>query len=281
MPRSVPSAAAILLILALPRAYGGLKALTWTQRGLTPASQWQGVVPGVCWCLGLCPHGLRGPLAQTGAHPTGQPSRHRHHGALLAPGRRYPVDNFLEHLVTGKRAPGGCKAQGTHAPCALAAHRATPHRRSRRIRAGREPRGAAQRPRIGQACHSAQRSRQGPGDHRADARDAPRHCFACRWRGGLCTPQAASLDELARRKTPLLGQPRETHAEGRGQRPGSALPPVPVADHAPTRRGDQAELRQLGFALAGTRGAGLNKLRACSRQEASQFLFCRGDIEAS
>src|SRR4029450_4070906 len=119
MPRSVQSAAAILPILSLHSAYGGLKPLTWTQRGMTPASQGQGVLPVVCWCLGICPHGIRGPLAKTGANPTGQPSRNRHNGALLAPGSRYPVEHFLEHLVTGKRAPGGFDEQVTHAPLSL------------------------------------------------------------------------------------------------------------------------------------------------------------------
>jgi hypothetical protein len=38
---------------------------------------------------------------------------------------------------------------------------------------------------------------------------------------------------------------------------------------------------QLGFDLAGNRGAVLNNLRACSRPETSEFLFFRGDIEAS
>ena len=40
MPRSVQSAAAILPILSLHSAHGGLKPLTWTQRGMTPAQTW-------------------------------------------------------------------------------------------------------------------------------------------------------------------------------------------------------------------------------------------------
>src|SRR5262245_66194903 len=119
MPRSVQSASAILPLLSRPSAYGGLTPLPLTQRGVTPASQRQGLLPVVCWCLGICPHGIRGPVAKTGANPTGQPSRNRHNGALLAPGSRYPVENFLEHLVPGKRAPGGFDEQVTHAPGAL------------------------------------------------------------------------------------------------------------------------------------------------------------------
>jgi hypothetical protein len=38
---------------------------------------------------------------------------------------------------------------------------------------------------------------------------------------------------------------------------------------------------QFGFDLAGNRGAVLNNLRACSRQETSEFLFFRGDRDAS
>jgi len=67
-------------------------------------------------------------LAKTGAYPTGQTPSNRHHSALLAPGRRDPVEHFLEHYVTGQSAPGGFDEQVTHATGALAAHRATPHR---------------------------------------------------------------------------------------------------------------------------------------------------------
>src|SRR4029453_4831075 len=42
------------------------------------------------WCLGIRPHGIRGPLAKTGANPPGKPSSNRYNGALLAPGRRDP-----------------------------------------------------------------------------------------------------------------------------------------------------------------------------------------------
>src|SRR5262245_52134069 len=111
------------------------------------------------YALGIGPHGIGGPLAKTGANPTGQPSRHCYNGALLAPGHRDPVQNFLEHLVTGQRTPGGFDEPVTHATGALAAAMATPHRRSRRRLAGGQPRVAEQRPLIGKAGHIAQLSR--------------------------------------------------------------------------------------------------------------------------
>ena len=268
-------------MLALPGAYGGLEPLPLRPRGVPWASKRQLVLPVMDVGLGICPHGIRGPLAKTGTHPTGEPASNRHDGALLTPGRRYPVKNFLEHLVTGKSAPGGFDEQVTHATGALATAMATPHSRPRRILARGQPRVAEERPLIGQAGHIAALSRQGPGDHRADARDAPIHVCEFRLRGGWCPQQAAYLDELARAKPPLLGQQRETHAEFWGQRPGSNLPQVPVADHAPTRRGDQAELMQLGFDLAGNRGTVIDNLRAGSWEEPGEFLAFRGDIDTS
>src|SRR2546423_15645225 len=137
MPRSVQSASAILPILSLQSVYGSLKPLTLT---VTPASTRQYLLPVVGWCLGICPHGIRGPLAKTGAHPTGQTSSNRHNSALLAQGRRDPVENFLEHRVTGQSAPGGFGKQVTHAAGAWAANVATPPRGSRRRPAGRRAR---------------------------------------------------------------------------------------------------------------------------------------------
>src|SRR6516162_11457978 len=213
MPRSVPSLSTLLLILALLRAYGRLEPLPLRQRGVPLASRRPHLVPMVYVGLGICPHGIRGPLAKTGTHPSGQPSSNRHDGALLTPGRRDPVKHFLEHLVTGQSAPGGFDEHVTHATGALAADRATPYRRSRRVLAGGQPRVAEQRPLMSTAGPIAQLSRQGPGDHRADARDAPINLFEFRLCDGLCTQQAAYLDELARGKTPRLGQQRETHVE--------------------------------------------------------------------
>src|SRR4030081_1749746 len=104
MPRSVQSASTILPILALPGADGGLEPLPLRQRGVPLASKRQHVLPVVYVGLGICPHGIRGPLANTGTNPTGEPSSNRHDGALLATGRRYAVKNFLEHRVTGQSA---------------------------------------------------------------------------------------------------------------------------------------------------------------------------------
>src|SRR5712691_7289635 len=193
MPRSVQSASAILPILSLQSVYGSLKPLTLT---VIPASKRQCLLPVVGWCLGIGPHGIRGPLAKTGAYPTSQTPSNCHNSALLAPGRRDPVENFLEHRVTGQSAPGSFDEQVTHATGALTASMATSHRGARRILAGRQPRITAQRPLIGKAGHITQLSRQGPGDHRADARDAPRHFFEFRLRGGLFLQQAAYLERI-------------------------------------------------------------------------------------
>src|SRR6266849_9315137 len=191
MPRSVQSASTIVPILVLPGAYGGLEPLPLRQRGVLLASKRQYVMPVVYVGLGICPHGIRGPLAKTGTNPTGETSSDRHNGALLAPSRGDPVENLFKHLVTGQRAPSGFDEQVPDTAGALPANMATPHRGSRRILAGRQPRVAEQRPLIGKAGHVAQLSRQGPGDHRADARDAPIHFFEFRLRGGLFLQQAA------------------------------------------------------------------------------------------
>src|SRR4029450_10557724 len=111
------------------------------------------LLPGVGWCLGLRPHSIRGPLAKTGANPTGKPSSNRHHGALLAPGRRAPVEHLFEHPVTRPRAPGGFDEHVPATTGALAANMAAPHRGPRRILARCQPRIAEQRPLIGKAWH--------------------------------------------------------------------------------------------------------------------------------
>src|SRR6478672_7279556 len=143
MPRSMPSMSPILPMLALPGAYGGLEPLPLRPRGVPWASKRQLVLPVMDVGLGICPHGIRGPLAKTGTNPTGETSSDRHNGALLAPSRGDPVENLLKHLVTGQRAPGGFDEQVPDTAGALPAHMATPHRGSRRIRAGRQPRVAA------------------------------------------------------------------------------------------------------------------------------------------
>jgi hypothetical protein len=101
MPRFVQSASTILPILALPGAYGGLEPLPVRQRGVPLASKRQHDLPVVYLSLGICPHGIRGPLAKTGANPTNETSSDRHNGALLAPSSGDPVENLFQHLVTG------------------------------------------------------------------------------------------------------------------------------------------------------------------------------------
>src|SRR6266851_5829537 len=197
MPRSVQSASTILPILVLPGAYGGLEPLPLRQRGVPLASKRQYVMPVVYVGLGICPHGIRGPLAKTGTNPTGETSSDRHNGALLAPSRCDPVENLFKHLVTGQRAPSGFDEQVPDTAGALPANMATPHRGSRRILAGRQPRVAEQRPLIGKAGHVAQFGREGPCDHLTDARDAPIDLFDLLLGFGLVTEQAAHLDELA------------------------------------------------------------------------------------
>lgn len=166
--------------------------------------------------LGIGSYGIRGPLTKTGAHPTGQPSSNRHNGALLAPGRRDPIENLFEHSVARQRAPGGFDEQMADTTGALAANMAASHRGPRRILAGRQPRIAEQPPFISKAGHVAQLGRSGPCDHLANTRDTPIHLFDLLLGFGLVTQQAAHLDELARGKAPLFGQQRETHVEFRG-----------------------------------------------------------------
>jgi hypothetical protein len=54
MPRSVQSASAIRPILSEHGAHDGLAPLPVRQRGVTPASKRQCVLPEVCWCLDVC-----------------------------------------------------------------------------------------------------------------------------------------------------------------------------------------------------------------------------------
>jgi len=126
--------------LSLHGAHGGHARLPVRQPRVTPVSQRLCVVPVGCWGLRIRPHSIRGPLTKTGANPPGQMSSNRHNGALLAPGRRYPVESLFEHRVTGHRAPGDFDEQVTDTTGALAAKRTAPHGGPRRIRAGRQPR---------------------------------------------------------------------------------------------------------------------------------------------
>ena len=212
------------------------------QRGVPLAAKRPYVMPVVYMGLGRWPHGIRGPLATTGTPPTGEPSSDRHHGVLRAPRRGAPVDHLLKHLGTGQRAPGGFDAHRPDTAGAVPAHRATPPSGARRIRAGRQPRVAAQRPLMGQAGQVAPCGREGPCDHRTEARDAPRDLCGLLLRCGLVTPQAAQVEELARGKAPLFGSQRQTHTEVRGQRPRGSLPERPVTEQAPTGRGDPTNL---------------------------------------
>ena len=109
------------------------------QRCVTPVSKRLCVVPVGCWGLRIRPHSIRGPLTKTGANPPGQTSSNRDNGALLAPGRRYPVEYLFEHRVTGHRAPGDFHEQVTDTTGALAANMAAPHGGPRRILAGVSP----------------------------------------------------------------------------------------------------------------------------------------------
>jgi hypothetical protein len=176
------------------------------------------------WGLCIRPHGIRGPLTKTGANPPGQTSSNRANGALLAPGRRDPVEDLLEHRVTGQRAPGDFDEHVTDTTGALAAKRAAPHGGPRRLLAGRQPRVAEQRPLIGKACHVAQCGREGPCGDLANPRDTPLPLFDLRLRLGLFSEQAAHLDELACGKAPLLSQQRQTRTQLWRQRPRGHLP---------------------------------------------------------
>ena len=156
--------------------------------------------------LGIRPNGIGGPLAKTGAYATGQPSSNGHDGALFTPRRRYPVEALFEHRVTGQRTPRGFDEQLSYPTRTLTADMTTPHGGPRRMLAGCQPRGAEQRSFIRKARHVTQLSRQGPGDHLPNTRDAPIHRFDRCLRLRLRTEQAAYLDELTRGKAPLLGQ---------------------------------------------------------------------------
>ena len=67
-------------------------------------------------------HGISGSVPKTGPYPPHQAARHRHNGALLAPGRCAAVEHHLEDRVTGQRPPSRCDQPMAPATDALAAH---------------------------------------------------------------------------------------------------------------------------------------------------------------
>src|ERR1041384_7322751 len=74
-------------------------------------------------------YGIGGPVPKTGAYPPTQAARHRHNGALLAPGRRNPLEHRVEDRIAGQRPPGRFDEYMAQATDALAADVAPPHRR--------------------------------------------------------------------------------------------------------------------------------------------------------
>jgi hypothetical protein len=219
-------------------------------------------------------------VSKTGPSPPHQAARHRHPGALRAPGRGDPIDR-VEDRGTMPRPPGRFDAPMAEATGALTAEVAPPHRRSRGIRAGCQPGGAAQRPLMGQAAHLPQGSGQGACHHRADAWGTPLDGCALRLGCGWVPPPPAHLEQLARGTAPLVGPQRETRVARCRQRPRGHLPSVPATHHAPTRRGDEATLVELGCARAGNGGAGRDALSAGPREETRACLGGCGDREAT
>jgi hypothetical protein len=266
---------------SLHGTHGGLAPLPGRPPRVTPVAKRRGVGPGGGGGLRLRPHRRRGPLTKPGAQPPGQTSSTRDNGALLAPGRRSPVASLLAHRVTGPRAPGEVDEPVTDTPGALTAQRTAPHGGPRRIRAGRQPRGAAQRPLVGNACQVAQVGRPGPGGALAKTRDAPIPWCDLLLRVGLVLEQAAPLEELACGNAPRLSPQRPPHAQRWRQRRRGHLPSRPVTEQAPTGRGDQTHRVPRGLALAGKGGAVFDTLRAGARAKPGAFLCCRGDREAS
>lgn len=93
--------------------------------------------------------------------------------------------------------------------------------------------------------------------------------------------QPAHLEQLAGDKTPLVSQERETDAELGRQLPCRNLPSGPATHQAPTGRGNEAKLGQLGFNLARQGGAVRDQLRARAGEEPRQFLGFGRDINAA
>src|SRR5499427_8898849 len=115
--------------------------LSWlrTSEGLAPLPVWPDGVPPVTMrpCrsskvregLPCRADRIGGPVPTTGASPPNEAARHRHHGALLAPGRRNPLEQRVENWVAGQRPPGRFDEYMAQATDALAAAVAPPHRR--------------------------------------------------------------------------------------------------------------------------------------------------------
>jgi hypothetical protein len=98
--------------------FGNLVLLSWlrTSDGLEPLPVWPYGVPPVIMrpCrssevregLPCCTYSIGGPVPKTGAYPPNEAARDRHNGALLAPGRRNPLEHRVENRVAGQRPPG-------------------------------------------------------------------------------------------------------------------------------------------------------------------------------
>ena len=76
------SASAILTLLSREDLYDPLASHPWRQSDAVSTPKWSCIWPVRRGCLGIRPHGIGGALAKTRAHPTGQTSSNRHHGAL-------------------------------------------------------------------------------------------------------------------------------------------------------------------------------------------------------
>src|SRR5215467_2043579 len=169
-------------------------------------------------------YGIGGPVPKTGAYPPNQAARHRHNGALLAPGRCNAVEHRLQDRVTGQRPPGRFDQHMAQATDTLAADVASPNRCPRGVRTGCQAGVAKQSPLIGAWAHIAQCGGSSPCDDLADTWDAPIDGFECHLRFGLLPQQPAHLEQLAGSKTPLVSQERETDAELGRQLPCRHLP---------------------------------------------------------
>src|SRR5262249_37766458 len=147
-----------------------------------------------------------------------------HHGALLAPGRRNPLEQRVENWVAGQRPPGRFDEYMAQATDALAADVAPPNRPPSRLLTGRQARVTEQGPLIRQASLIPRFRGQGPCPSLPKAWEPPIDFFHLLPRLGLTTQQGTHLEELACGKAPLLSQQRETGVVLRGQRPRRNLP---------------------------------------------------------
>ena len=93
--------------------FGNPVLLSWlrTSAGLEPLPVWPDGVPPViirpCRSskvrqgLPCRAYSIGGPVPKTGAYPPNQAARNRHNGALLAPGRRNPLEHRVEDRIAG------------------------------------------------------------------------------------------------------------------------------------------------------------------------------------